>query len=470
MNFFIASAAIALIFGCGYGVQALLVRSRSALNLAERFALSWLTGSGVISILIWIFGFVVRGPVLPIFVFCAGMLLAWLGWRRAVVPALSFRRFSVFEGCLAAIIAAQIATMFYLASIHTLGWDGLLNWEIKARYAWLNNGVLPASYFQDEGRSFSHSEYPLCIPFTELWLYFWLGDSNQHCAKIIFPIFYAAGVILLASSLQRLSGRNYIGLVAAVLLFFIPQITVDNGAAIFGYADFPLAVCYLAAITFLLRSIDGVDCFPVYAVALALLPWIKRDGVLLWAVAAFCGALVILVARKSRSHFLMLLPGFIIIGVWQGYLHSMHVIPSQEFSQITFDSFRAHSYRIVPIAGAVFMEFRHISAWSVLWLGIGFGCLQLLRHIRRLRSIILLVAVCTPFVIYPAVYIFSNWPDYLLHLHLSLSRLFMHVVPLGLVIAGLAAAAGVPQKARRRAGTPSCTAAVSERTPAIEFA
>src|SRR5262249_44920200 len=122
-----------------------------------------------------------------------------------------------FEVLLIAVIAIEIAIVFYLSFVHTLGWDGLLNWEIKARYAFANGGVLPAAYFSDTGRAFSHPEYPLAIPFTELWLYLWLGESNQFCAKPIFPMFYLAGTFLVAAFAARLSGRTWLGLTMAAL-------------------------------------------------------------------------------------------------------------------------------------------------------------------------------------------------------------------------------------------------------------
>src|SRR5207248_9608042 len=97
------------------------------------------------------------------------------------------RTSSIFLGIF---VFLEIAIVFYLSFVHTLGWDGLLNWEIKAHYAFANGGVIPATYFSDSGRAFSHPEYPLAIPFTELWLYLWLGEADQLWAKTIFPIFY----------------------------------------------------------------------------------------------------------------------------------------------------------------------------------------------------------------------------------------------------------------------------------------
>jgi hypothetical protein len=466
----IVIVALATVLGSGYGTQSLLARRTLLLNLPEKLALSWLFGAGVISMLIWIFGLIIRGPLLPGLVFCVALVLTWVGWRGNVSPAISFRDLRLFHWFLLVVLAAQVVTMFYLSSIHTLGWDGLLNWEIKARYAYLNNGALPPSYFQDQGRSFSHQEYPLCIPFTQLWLYFWLGETDQYWAKIIFPIFYAAGVVLLACALTRFTGKKFIGFVAAILLFFVPQIAVGGGSAIVGYADFPLSVCYFATVTFLLRSIEEPGCFRFYAGTLALLPWIKRDGVILWLVAATCGALVIMLTRKSRKHFFMLLPGLLVIGLWHGYLRAMHTTTTEEFVPVTLANIQSHSQRLIPIASALLAEFRNYRAWSILWPCVGLGCFYLLWRLRQLRSVILLVAIFAPICLYSATYIFSNWPDYLFHLHTSLGRLLMHVAPLGLVVAGLAAGARLPQRWGRRSSSPICAAPVCERTPGVEFA
>jgi hypothetical protein len=469
MNSIIVGAALATVFGCGYGAQSLFAGRSTSSNAAERIALSWLLGCGVISMLIWVFGFLVKGAVLPGLVLMAAVSLALMGWRRGVSsPALL--QLTAVEWILAFFIAAEIAVVFYLSCVHTLGWDGLLNWEIKARYAFFNGGVLPATYLQDAGRRFSHQEYPLCIPFTELWLYFWLGDPDQFWAKMIFPIFYAAGVILLASSVARLTRRNFLGLIAALLLFFIPQVSVNGGSAIVGYADFPMSICYLAAIVFLLRSIQDNDCFRAYAACLALLPWMKREGMVLWLIAAACGALVILRTRKPRSQLVMLLPGLLVIGAWQFYLRGMHIPVSTEFVPINVHTLRSHLHRAGPITLAVAAEFRNFRNWSLLWPLVALGCASLLRHIRQLPSVILLIALGAPVVLYPAAYIFSNWPDYLIHLQLSLGRLLMHVAPLGLTVAALAAAARLPQPSSRRAIVPTCAASISERTPAVEFA
>ena len=253
--------AFGTLFAAGYGLLALLVRRSVRLSLTEQIAFSWLFGTGAVSLLLWVFGFLADGLLLQGLVSVVCISLGMVGWKlKTPLHICSKPRW--FEVVLTAVITVEIAIVFYLSFVHTLGWDGLLNWEIKARYAFANGGVLPAAYFSDTGRAFSHPEYPLAVPFNELWLYLWLGESNQFCAKTIFPMFYVAGTFLVAAFTARLSRRTWLGLLMAALLFFVPQITVEVGCASAGYADFPLSAFYLAAVGCLFcASKQGNDVF-----------------------------------------------------------------------------------------------------------------------------------------------------------------------------------------------------------------
>src|SRR5205085_3325164 len=154
--------------------------------------------------------------------------------------------------------------------------------------------------------------------------------------KAIFPTFYLAGAFLLAGFGTRLSGRKWIGWLMAAFLFFVPQVTVEVGSAHGGYADFPLSMVYLAAMGCLFCAVeqDNDTFFRLFAASLALLPWIKRDGVILWTVALACGVFVILRTRKSPRLFLAFLPGLMVISGWRFYLSARHALPAADFFPI----------------------------------------------------------------------------------------------------------------------------------------
>src|SRR5205807_4867398 len=166
-------AAYSTLFAAGFGIALLLMRA-SAINLIELAALSWLLGVGIVSLLLWFGGIFISGLALQLFVTLACVVLGFAGWRLKKTKTIQVslpRPNNRVEWILASALAIELAIIFFVSLKHTLGWDGLFNWEIKARYAFLNFGVLPQSYYASPGRAFSHPEYPLAIPFTELWLY-----------------------------------------------------------------------------------------------------------------------------------------------------------------------------------------------------------------------------------------------------------------------------------------------------------
>jgi hypothetical protein len=444
MNFAAVLGACAMIFSAGFGTVRLMAVHSKQTNFKADIAFSWIVGTGIVSLLIWIFGFWLKGALLPTSVAFCCLLLPFLARKISTRPTLSLPSFSdlnKIDVLLALVLLFEIATMFYLSYVHTLGTDGILNWEIKARYAYENGGVLPQSYLQDSGRAFSHPEYPLGLPYTEMWLYFWLGESNQFWAKTIFGMFYAIGASLLAIIGANLTGRNSAGLIAASLLLFVPQVSVDGGGALVGYADFPLSIFYLASIGALLLACRTENdwWFRIYAASTALLPWIKREGAILWVVAVLCGVLVIVHQRKSWPHFLALVPGAMIIIAWRVYLAYMGSVSSPDFLPVNLSSLTANLHRLGPIAFRFASQLVNTQVWSLFWVVVTIAILFLVWRQRNIMTALLLIAVVAPIAIYVPGYIFSAWPDYISHIELSIGRLLMHVAPLALLMIAAAA-------------------------------
>jgi hypothetical protein len=473
-------AALATILAAGFGALTLILREPKRLSLAEQLALSWLCGTGIVSFSIWLFGLFLSGaPLFTVVTFICGAL-PFIAWKtKGPFRFQELRQPNPIELALALILALEILAVGYLAFAYTLGWDGLLNWEIKARYAFANGGVLPSAYFQDAGRAFSHPEYPLAIPFTELWLYLWLGDASQFWAKIIFPIYYAAGAVLLVAIRARLTGKIWTAFVAGIVLFFVPQITVEAGSAIVGYADFPLSVFYLAAIGYLLcanRNSDP-DFFRIYAACLAFLPWVKREGVILWLIAAVCGAFVIWRTKRSPKYLCALLPGLCVAVAWRVYLSQMHAISSSDFMAVNFVNLKTNIHRLVPILATFAPEFTDIRAWGLFWPVTALAGVYFVRRYRDARAIVLLIAVGGPLAAYASIYVFSDWLNYQRHVGLSINRLLMHITPLACLTlpTALASLASLREVFSRSRSAPAVAAATCEeeypgRTAGIDFA
>ena len=88
------------------------------------------------------------------------------------------------------------------------------------------------------------------------------------------------------------------------------------------------------------------------------------------------------------------------------------------------------------------------------------------------RVLVLLVALIVPIFLYLLIYVFSSWPSYLDHVGLSISRLLMHVAPVGFLVTTLAVSCRSEKNSARvrEGGAVTCVTAGSERTPVVELA
>ena len=430
------------LFAAGIGVALLIMRGSRRINPIECACLAWLFGVGVVSLLLWLGGMFATGIVLQCFVTAACLTLVILGWRAKQRNQLHFslpRPSNSVEWVLAGLLLVELVTISFVSLKHTVGWDGLLNWEIKARYAFLNSGVLPGSYYLSPGRAFSHPEYPLALPFTELWLYLWMGEPHQFWIKTVFPLFYIAGALLVGLFICRLSGKRWLGLLVALLIPFVPFVTASSGGVTVGYADIPISVFYVTALAYLLCSVerDLRYSFAAYVAALTLIPWIKSEGLILWSLLAVMGLIIGLRQHRHRLFIIAILPGLFLITVWRFYLQVRHCVSPSDFAPPTLQLFIDNLDRLPTIGRIALAEITDTGLWSIFWLLVLVAVIYLLIA-RNLSRLLLAIGVLGPIVLYSLTYVFSAWPSYTAHVTSSLPRLLLHVMPAAWLAIGLA--------------------------------
>lgn len=441
MSFLALLAALGTIFGAGFGITILLGRDSLAQGWVQTAALSWLFGVGFVSLALWLLGFAMNGVPLQALITLACLGLGYAGWklRAPAVPTTTLPHTKT-EIILLILLALGVGAIFFVSAQHTLGWDGLLVWEIKARYAFLNGGVIPADYYTSAGRTFSHTEYPLALPLTEAWVYLWLQEPHQFWIKFIFPFFHLAGAVLIATGAARASASRAIGYGCALLFFFVPFLVNSPGGVIVGYADLPLAIFYLAAITLLLSFLaDGRRSdFALFCALLALLPWLKREGVILWATAAFCGVLVTAQRREWRRFLPIILPGLCLLLAWKFFLQARNAAPPQDFLPLTFATLAKNLTHAPAILRACAQEALSFFHWSIFWPALALAFVVLAFRKMAMPNFVLAISVAVPLAAYCTTYFFSAWRDPLDHLQASLPRLFLHLMPLGWIVIALA--------------------------------
>ena len=432
----------------GFGLTMLLVQRRP--TIWENCALAWLFGTAVVSLGLWIGGFLLRGIALQITVAGICVVIGALGFRRWRTFSREQRTSSTKKAEIVFIVlfVIELMSIFLMSFLRPLGWDGIIVWEIKARYAFLNGGVIPAAYFGDVSRWFSHPDYPLLLPLTETWFYLWIGDCHQFWIKFIFPFWYGAAMSILLLAAEELSGKRWIGWMIVLLFPLVPCVHDAQGGFQVGYADAPLSAIYLAAIFYLLRFIrDGSnDAMTLFIALGATLLWMKQEGVVLWPAISLCGAIAIRQRRNIWTAVLSVLPGACLIALWRIFLRAVHVLPPQDFLPVTLGVLRNNIQRTGTILYHLFLQLIRWPDWDIFWLLVATAMIGLLAYKRSARAAMLIWLFIAPLVCYCASYVFSRFgvgiargmPDYIWHIETSLTRLLIQLAPVGWLLIALA--------------------------------
>jgi hypothetical protein len=433
-------AATATIVTAGFGVTMLLVRHR--LTIWETCALAWLFGTVAVSLSLWVSGFFLHGIALQIAVTGICVVIGALGFQRwRTAPGQQKIRLTKAEIVFITLFVIELILMFWLSFQRDLGWDGLLAWEIKARYAFLNGGVLPVEFFRDPSRWFSNPHYPLCLPLTETWFYLWIGNCDQFWIKFIFPFWYGAAMSIMLLAAEEQSENRLVGWMIALLFLLIPCIHDLPGGFQVGYADGPLSAIYLGAAFYLLRFIrsGSTDAMVLFIALGAALPCMKLEGVVLWATISVCGAVAIRQRRRAwTAAALSFLPGLCLIALWRVFLTSVHCLPAQDFVFPTFGVLFRNIQRTGVIVHELFLQLIGWHDWNIFWLLLAMAMIAVLARARNARAATLICLFIVPLVCYCACYFFSAVPDYIWHMEVSLRRLLIHLVPIAWLLIALA--------------------------------
>jgi hypothetical protein len=278
------------------------------------------------------------------------------------------------------------------------------------------------------------------LPLLETWVYLWLGRSDQTFARIIFPPFYLAALYLLYSGVAQVSGKRRIGLLTAALLFFVPFLDTGQTNVFTGYADFPLAAFYLAAVVSLNRyGDDPVDSRAIlFGINAGALPWMKHEGTLLWLCVMLVAGVEFACKRRIRQALLAAGPGLVAIIGWKIAVLSTRSIQTHEFMPATMGNVTSHLDRVGTIAQFVFRELTATAHWSILWFIFPIALGAAAASGRRRLSAQLGAVVLIPLALYSGIYILSSRLAYEAHIDSSLPRLVSQLSLVALLTLGIA--------------------------------
>ena len=344
---------------------------------------------------------------------------------------------------------ALAVTVLFVTTLRTpfLYGDDIAFWTPKAKIFYRYRST-PWAAFSDLPEFF-HPDYPLLVPFTEVWLFLWMGQVNEYLMKFLFPVYTMLLVLGVWAFVYRFSGPQA-ALVAAGLLATTPFVLIQGTT---GYADLPLAFYYWLATALLLGwfHTSRVALLVLGAIFLGFTGWTKNEGLPLMLFNG--GALVAYLVARRRSDCREMLRAVLMFG---GIAVSI-VLPWL----VARYNFRFESDLPVPplsnllplmlqrswpigkaLAKELFGAECVLTKWNLAWYLLVLGVVL---HRRALWSSLLrypLFLTAVQVLLYASIYVITPY-DLGWSISASLSRLLLHVYPLPCWLIGWAIATEV---------------------------
>lgn len=450
--------ALAVIWMLGFGVmQGAAWLGYRAAGL-ELLALAWALGVGVTSLAMWwldrlgvrLTGQLVVLTLLAVVIAAWRLRSPWFPAGRApipgraagiaAVPGRARLRVRLATGLLTAILVVQGAALTLAACGAPLRiWDSWVTWGMKSRIIFLDGYVSPAVY-ADPSRAVTLLDYPLLASLNQAWLYGWLGAADDRLVGVLSVFHYLALLSLCACALRRWGASPLRTLATVTALALLPNLATWTGAVL---SDVPLALYATIAGLYLAAWLQGeaAGALFVAALAAALLPWTKNEGLLLWLALVAAMLLVGLGARATRSGARPARPVWLALGAlllallsnasWQLFLRA-HPVPNVAFVPVTWAAWQANANRLPTIARLVVTALvgaRTSLVWPLA------AALALARALLPRRPAL---AWPTIWLLTPVIYlglvslsfVFSDYQPYWQHVNNSIDRLLTHVTPL----------------------------------------
>ncbi len=419
---------IGLYFGVGGGTQALLVFYLSLMGVSLH--------PGLV--------FIVAGCLLPVSIYHIIKSLRCKKNITDILPA-GFRKktgYKYVQVLLLLLIVTAVSLVTVRAVILPMHLaDDRGQWGIKAKIFYEERSVY-ADDFIESHRLIYHSKYPPLVPLMMSFVYMSINRVDDALAKIPFPGFYVALLMLFYAAQRRFASRIH-SLIFTTVLALQPLFIFDvHGNPASGYADVPLTFYFFGASIALLWWIDKrhKGYLLLAALCITLCIFTKKEGLILWFILISACAAAHLLFRKNvvprMFPIFLIIPAILILPLFF-YSSNFAVRPWEkefEFSVDTIVIILGNIDRIpsilisigfalfTPLQNAAFTSLCGLSLYITINRG-GFCAWSFFLPVMVLHSLVLIFAV----VSYPHYW----WGNFIG----DMPRLLMPVIPLALYCA-----------------------------------
>lgn len=458
-RFFMILLAWSAILAIGWAMVRVLGGKETRLSVWETLGWSWLIGAPLTALLLGVVGALV--PLVP-----AAFAIAGIGLVFALVVAIRVKRehiqwrlwpcqASIWEKILTSIPAGLLVFGAMCTADSRFLWDGLVIWDFKARAIFLSGTSIPSAFLSEPHMVFSHPSYPMGLPLLYAFVYSLSGAPDPEVAKFFSYAFFGLGSLAFWGLIARMTGRLFLAHAAIVCVACFPPVFGERQISV-GIADVPLAMLNAVAIGGLIlwrlrgmnlagdatpkNSAESGRGFVYLTIAVAsLMPWLKTDGIVLWATFMIVMALILFREWGVRRLALAALPGLSIVVAWRCVCVAVGVPKEGVFAPLELDRILQGIDDLPNILPLLTWFLVSMKYWGIFWWIAVVALVMLYRSTREIRqcAILLSLAVGLPLAVATGAYMMTTL-GYVWHISTSFWRIAFQVAYPAIIVVLLA--------------------------------
>ena len=351
------------------------------------------------------------------------------------LKSLSFTRTQILLG-LAIIFVAAVA-LYFLVIYSRLAphgdYDAQAIWNLRARFIYRSGNAWKNAFSPLINRNF-HLDYPLLIPLSVVGGWNTLGGEVLRVPAMLSMLFLfgMAGIIYCVIAYLRSSSQAAI---AVLLLLATPGLLRFST---FQTADIPLTYFFLASASLfvLAGNENNRNLFFLSGLMAGLSAWTKNEGIPFAIIMIVC-TIFFFGLRKARARLFPLLAGMIFPLLTLFLFKIVISLNNDLFTNNGLPDIISRLLdptRYIQILTHLLSELIHLGNWpiSIIPILLVYAYIMEIRRPDSFTEKALGIIPLSQFVIYILIYAITPY-DLEWHLNYSMSRLLIHLFPLGMI-------------------------------------
>jgi len=438
------------LLNCFAGLNIILMSGRDhPFYLAETIGLSYLVGvsaCGAVLFLFWWAGM----PFKTVYVLCPFLILFVLNIKKNLSFARHifskirwYRAFGAAEKIsLALLIIVCVYILVKAMSQPVCAYDSVAIWSLKAKILFLTHPA-PEGFYSLCQNSFhgAHADYPLAVPFNQLWFHVFNGKYDDYLIKAAFWLEFAAFLTVFFSVINRLTGSRRSALIFTFMLASIKQF---NDQAVIGTADTFLGAAVFLAFVYLYGWVKEKNAAYLFmSLVFCLIAfWTKNEGTAVLAIYILVLAAYTIRRRENKENrakaLLVIILLLSVLAAWYGY-KSAHAIDNDVLTRSNMEKIDLIGMvkRVPYIINEYQRQIFGFKKWNIVWVLFIMAAVYLCKMKLIRRYAVILFPIAGLLIFYTGIYLVTH-QDISWHLKSTGSRIFLHFLPLGVLVIAFA--------------------------------